>query len=295
VPTAIRKMLKEEVNALVSLIDDPAPEVFEAVSQRLYELGRDAIPVLEEYWAHSTNEYQQKLIEGVLQRINDNIAGEEARNWLAKGCKDIVEGAHLVAHLLFPELPLSDLQLQVDKLAKEVWLEINNNLTAFEKVKVINRVLYEEYHYSPDPLNLFAPHYFALNHVILTKKGNPLSLSLLYMAIAQQLGMPIYGISLPRNFILAYKDPYHGDDDTLPVSQRVLFYINPFNRGSVLSKKEIDYYLNQIKETPIDAYYLPCDNRTSIIKVLENLKLVYDQAKNEAQVARVEALLKIIG
>lgn len=287
-------MLNEEVNALVSLIDDPTPEVFDAVSQRLYELGQNAIPVLEAFWAHSTNEHQQKLIEGVLQRINDKIAGEEARDWLAKGCNNIIEGAHIVAHLLFPELRLVDLQAQVEKIAQEVWLEINNNLTAFEKVKIINQVLYEKYHYSPDPLNLFAPHYFALNHVILTKKGNPLSLSLLYMAVAQKLGMPVYGISLPRNFILAYKDPYHGDDDTLPVSQRVLFYINPFNRGSVLSKKEIDYYLNQIKETPLESYYLPCDNRTSIVKVLENLKLVYDQAKNESQVARIEALLKII-
>ena len=103
--------------------------------------------------------------------------------------------------------------------------------------------------------------------------------------------MPIYGISLPRNFILAYKDPYHGDDEGLPVSQRVLFYINPFNRGSVLSKKEIDYYLNQIKEAPQESYYLPCDNRTSIVKILENLKLVYEQAKNDVQVHRIDMIL----
>lgn len=287
-------MLNEEIKALVALIDDPSQEVFDAVSQRLFELGREAIPVLEDFWTHSNNEHQQRLIEGVLQRINDNITNEEVRAWMSKGCTDIVEGAHIVAHLLFPELPLADLQEHVERLSREVWLEINSNLTAFEKVKVINQVLYDRYHFSPDPLNLFAPHYFALNHVVLTKKGNPLSLSLLYMAIAQHLDMPIYGISLPRNFILAYKDPYHGDDETLPVSQRVLFYINPFNRGSVLSKKEIDYYLNQIKETPQESYYLPCDNKTSIVKVLENLRLVYDQAKNEGQIRRIDAILSIL-
>lgn len=284
-------MVNEEVKALIALIDDPSPDVFEAVSQRLYELGKDAIPSLEEYWAHSASEQQQRLIESVLQRINDNLMGDEVQRWLDNGCSSIIEGAYLVAQLLFPELSLDDLKEQVDKISREVWLEISSNLTAFEKVKHINHVLYEKYHFSPDPLNLFAPHYFALNHVILTQKGNPLSLSLLYMAVGQQLGMPIYGISLPRNFILAYKDPYHGDDEELPVSQRVLFYINPFNRGSVLSKKEIDYYLNQIKEAPQESYYLPCDNRTSIVKVLENLKLVYEQAKNDTQVHRIDLII----
>jgi Uncharacterized conserved protein len=284
-------MVNEEVKALIALIDDPSPDVFEAVSQRLFELGRDAIPSLEEFWAHLATEQQQRLIEDVLQRINDNLMGDEVQQWVDNGCSSIIEGSYLVAHLLFPELQLTELKEQVEKIAKEVWLEVSSNLTAFEKVKIINHILYEKYHFSPDPLNLFAPHYFALNHVILTQKGNPLSLSLLYMAVGQQLGMPIYGISLPRNFILAYKDPYHGDDESLPVSQRVLFYINPFNRGSVLSKKEIDYYLNQIKETPQESYYLPCDNKTSIVKVLENLKLVYEQAKNDVQVHRIDLII----
>jgi regulator of sirC expression with transglutaminase-like and TPR domain len=284
-------MVKEEVKALVALIDDPSSDIFEAVSQRLYELGSEAVPSLEEFWAHSATEQQQHLIEEVLQRINDNLMSVEVDKWVGNGCSNIIEGAYLVAHLLFPELTLTDLKEQVDKLSKEVWLQINNNLTAFEKVKLINQVLYEKYHFSPDPLNLFAPHYFALNHVILTQKGNPLSLSVLYMAIAQQLGMPVFGISLPRNFILAYKDPSHGDDEDLPVSQRVLFYINPFNRGSVLSKKEIDYYLNQIKEAPQESFYLPCDNKTSIVKVLENLKLVYEQAKNDVQVHRIDLVI----
>jgi regulator of sirC expression with transglutaminase-like and TPR domain len=284
-------MVKEEVKALVALIDDPSSDIFEAVSQRLYELGSEAVPSLEEFWAHSATEQQQHLIEEVLQRINDNLMSVEVDKWVDNGCSNIIEGAYLVAHLLFPELTLTDLKEQVDKLSKEVWLQINNNLTAFEKVKLINQVLYEKYHFSPDPLNLFAPHYFALNHVILTQKGNPLSLSVLYMAIAQQLGMPVFGISLPRNFILAYKDPSHGDDEDLPVSQRVLFYINPFNRGSVLSKKEIDYYLNQIKEAPQESFYLPCDNKTSIVKVLENLKLVYEQAKNDVQVHRIDLVI----
>lgn len=284
-------MVNDEVKALIALIDDPSPDVFEAVSQRLFELGRDAIPSLEDYWAHSASEQQQRLIEGVLQRINDNLIGAEVQSWINGGCKDIVEGAYIVAKIVFPELLLADLRAQVEKIAKEVWLEISSNLTAFEKVKVVNQVLYEKHHFSPDPLNLFAPHYFALNHVILTQKGNPLSLSLLYMAVGQHLGMPIYGISLPRNFILAYNDPYHGSDEKLPASQRVLFYINPFNRGSVLSKKEIDYYLNQIKEPPQESYYLPCDNKTSIVKVLENLKLVYEQAKNDIQVHRIDMVI----
>lgn len=287
-------MVNDEVKALVSLIDDPSPEVFEAVSQRLYDLGADVIPVLESFWSQSTNEHQQRLIENVLHRINENIARTEVTSWKAKGCDDIVEGAFIVAHLLFPDLELETLQGQVEKISKQVWIEISNNLTAFEKVKVINSILYDKFHFSPDPLNLFASHYFALNHVITTKKGNPLSLALLYMAVGQKVGLPIYGISLPRNFILAYKDPYHGEDESLPPAHRVLFYINPFNKGSVLSKKEIDYYLNQIKETPQDSYYLPCDNKTSIIKVLENLKLVFEQAKNDTQVDRVDDILKLL-
>jgi regulator of sirC expression with transglutaminase-like and TPR domain len=132
--------------------------------------------------------------------------------------------------------------------------------------------------------------------VILAKKGNPISLGIIYIAVAQKLGLPIYGVNLPKNFILAFIDEFYellGSDASNSNSDNVLFYINPFNHGAVLGKKEIDFFLKQQNIAPEDMFYQPCSNIEIIQRLLLNLIYSYEKLGYDSRIKDLQTLLKI--
>ena len=78
-----------------------------------------------------------------------------------------------------------------------------------EKVRVLNHIIFDVHGFSGNTANFHAPQNSYINNVLESKKGNPLSLSVLYAVIAQRLDVNIYGVNLPEHFILAYVEDSH--------------------------------------------------------------------------------------
>ncbi|MCG8582478.1 MAG: transglutaminase-like domain-containing protein, partial [Bacteroidales bacterium] len=73
----------------------------------------------------------------------------------------------------------------------------------------------------------------------------------------------------------------------------VLFYINPINKGAVLGRKEIEYFIKQQKLQPKEEYFLPCDNVTIIRRMLNNLSFGYDSKGEEGKRAEIQKILAL--
>ena len=287
---------KKEIEALINLLEDPDKKIFEEVSRNLLNRGLSIIPELEEAWEISSSQFQQEKIENLIQQIQINYTREELQGWIGDGASDLLEGAYFVAKYQYPDLEKSQLEDQIETIRKDVWLELNENLTALEKVKVLNQVIFKMYGLKRNSAQFYAPQNNYLNIVLETKKGNPISLSIIYSIVAQQLGLPIYGVNLPRNFILVYMDE-HKSQETYDeeLNANILFYINPFNYGSVLGRKEIDHFIKQQNLTPQRSFYIPCSNIDIIHRLLLNLSFAYEQAGNEGKVNNLKGLLEIFG
>ena len=130
-----------------------------------------------------------------------------------------------------------------------------------------------------------------LSEVLETKKGNPLSLSLIYSIISQNLDLPIYGVNLPHHFILAYLDRFSLYKTNDIFKTDVLFYVNPFSKGTVFSKKEIEYFLEQLKLEPQDDFFKPATNVSIIRRALSNLENSYTKLGNDDRVKEIKHLI----
>ena len=108
----------------------------------------------------------------------------------------------MVSRFQYPEIDIIQVEKEMQTISRKVWLEINDENTAFEIVKVINHVLFEQCGFTSSKSDFYAPQNSYINRVLESKKGNPLSLSILYSVIAQRLKIPIYGINLPNHFVL---------------------------------------------------------------------------------------------
>lgn len=286
------ELSNKDLNALINLLDDPDDKIFSTVREQLLNLGEKVIPVLENAWETSFNPLLQTRIENIIHRIQFEKILEAMAAWKKERSDNLWEGAMLVARYQYPDLHEEKLQKQIELIKQDVWLELNENLTALEKVKVINHIMFDVHRFGGNTENYHAPENSYLNKVIENKKGNPLTLSIIYLLIARQLNMPVYGINLPEHFVLAYIDEY--DDSNRPWEDKILFYINPFSKGAVFSRKEIDVFLKQLNIAPEKTYYVPCNNIHIVQRLLRNLMSAYTRSGNSEKVEEMEEMMKVL-
>jgi len=281
---------KSEIQALITLLDDPDVTISETVSKKLIEMGRGVIADLEKVWETTINEQMQSKLEILIQDIQFNDIQQTLIDWRDHESENLLKGAYIIACFQYPELKFERLTEELEKIRKDIWIELNDNLTALEKVRVFNHIMYEIHGFSGNTDNYYSPQNYYINQVLETKKGNPVSLAIIYSTLALKLDIPIYGVNLPKNFILAYKDKY-----AISKEDDILFYINPYNRGSVLGKREIDYFLKQQNIPPDTSYYNPCSNIIIIQRLLVNLISSYETIGQQDKIIRLKQLLDLFG
>lgn len=279
-------MKQDKLNAILTLLEDPDDEVFGLVSRNLFDEGVEIVPDLEKAWETTLDERLQQRLENLIGDIQFNGLLKDFKDWLEDGYEDLIYGAYLVSKFQFPDLAFTSILEAIEKIRADVWLEINNNLTALEKVRIINHVFYDIHDFGANTSNFYSPQNSYLNQVLETKKGNSVSLAIIYSNIATSLGIPIHGVNLPKNFILAYKDDYAFSEE------EVMFYINPFNKGAVLGKKEIDYFLKQQKIDPKESFYKPCSNKKIVQRLILNLVHAY---QNMGYKEKIKGLQQVNG
>ncbi len=283
----------KKIRALIDLLDDPDSEVFETVKNQLLRQGISVIPELEKTWESSLNDNLQNKIEKIIQDIQFQDTAINLQKWINNDKDNLLLGSYLIAKYQYPDLDYNKILKQIDVIKQDVWLELNENLTALEKIKILNHIFYDVHGFSSNTTNYYAPQNSFINIVLDTKKGNAVSLSIIYMHIAQNLGLPIYGVNLPKNFIIAYIDKQIFNN-ALNNEQSILFYINPFNKGAVFGKKEIDFFIKQKKIEPLKQYYFPCSNQVIINRLITDLIASYNKLGYPEKVKDLKLLQNII-
>jgi regulator of sirC expression with transglutaminase-like and TPR domain len=288
------RISKKEISALINLLDDPDEGIYTHVKDKFISFGTKVIPHLELAWEDSFDMIMQKRIEEIIHTIQYETVSKELCNWAKTEQDDLLKGILLVARYQYPDLDEEKLVKQVHQIKQDVWLEINDELTGPEKVKILNHIIFDVHQFSGNIANYHAPQNSFFNVVLESKKGNPVSLGILYMIVAQQLKIPVYGVNLPEHFIVAYVDElanlFNLSDNTAD-ADNVLFYINPFSKGIIFSKKDIDQFLVQLKLEPKASFYKPCSNLDIIKRVLRNLIYSYEKLGHVEKIEELNILL----
>ena len=123
-----------------------------------------------------------------------------------------------MATIQFPELAIQPSLDRLNEIAAGLGDRLRNFNDGREFVEKARAYLFEEMGFRGNEADFFDPLNSCLNQVLERRTGIPVSLSVLYMEVARRLAMPVFGIGLPRHFIIqfddgnyaAYIDPYHG-------------------------------------------------------------------------------------
>lgn len=195
----------------------------------------------------------------------------------------LAEAALLIAQEEYADLDVAANLARLDRIADSIKAQLALELDPRRIVEGINTHLFDELgfrgnreHYE-DPRNSF------LNDVIERRLGIPITLSVVYIEIGRLVGLPIAGVSLPGHFIVKY------------TAQPEPFWIDPFNRGNIMTREDCQQLLQQLYRETVpwnDAFLDPVSDHDILQRMLNNLKIIYaQQGEHRRALSAIERIL----
>ncbi len=261
----------KEISALLTLIDDPDEEVFSTVSERIVHYGCSIIPSLENLWENSVSEDVQERIEMLIHRLHYSDLITDLTEWRNSAYHDLLFGALLVAKFQYPELHTTPVLQEIEKIRRNVWLELNSYLTPLEQANVLSSIVYNYYNLKGTEVAYNNPDDFFIHKVLQTKKGNAVSNGILYLVLGELLDIPVKAINIPKQFVLAF---FHSDYDASAYTgnqqDKIHFYVDA-TTGQPFTHKDVENYFKRISVPPAPFYFKPLNHVRVIQMLIEEL------------------------
>ena len=283
-----------EIHALLALMDDPDETVYTHVRERLLSKGKEVLPFVES--AESTQQ-EDGLIKGRLALLKEGLQQTDVKealaDWMDLGGTDLWKGVQLVHSALDPTWNMAESMERFEALKKEIWLEMNEEQTALEQVRILNHVFFSLRAMESARRLPHVPMEALPSGVLEQKKGNPIGLGVLYLAVARALDIPLKGVNLPNHFILAYCDVAHVNEPEVTKGQSgILFYINPYSQGSVIGVDEVSEFLVEVGEGESVQHWRPSHPMEIIQRLVRNVAFATRESSGEERSNRLLSLFE---
>lgn len=273
--------------ALVTLLDDPDENIYQVIKQVIKSEKEQFVELLESETFQFDDSLKSERAQDLLSEIRQDILIKELEDWKSSSDKDLLKGIITLSKFQNPYLDVEALLKSIENIRRNIWLEFNDNQTAFEQVNIMNHLFFKVLGYECVSVSKKKPTAFDLESILQNKQGNALTLGLLYSVVAQSLDLPIFGIDLPGAFVLAHMDENHsmllGSQD---LAFGVLFYLDPTDQGKFLDANEILKFLDLHDIKPHRTYFEPTSNTQLLKRLLTEfeyaLKMRGDLKKMEA-------------
>jgi regulator of sirC expression with transglutaminase-like and TPR domain len=179
---------------------------------------------------------------------------------------DLGRAALTIAISDYSDLDVAGYLSRIDELAARVRARLGADPDVYSSVAALNWVLFQEYGFRGNRENYFDPRNSFLNEVLDRKTGIPISLSVVYMEVAQRIGLTLHGVGFPGHFLTKYR----GNAEEI--------VIDPFNAGEIRSRESLENMLYKLYggKIPFHADFLaPVTTKQILRRMLTNLKMIY--------------------
>jgi regulator of sirC expression with transglutaminase-like and TPR domain len=282
-----------ELQALLTLMDDPDESVYETVSEKLKSYGKEIIPQLKQLSESNTNNDLQDRLDNIIHHLQFDDLKKEFEFW-KNNSPDLLAGAMLVAKYIYPNIDSTTILKDIEKLRRNIWLELNNFLTPLEQINIIGSIIYNYHKQVGVPINYAKPSEFLINKVLEKRIGNTYGNGTLYLILCSLLDIPVAAVNIPNQFLLGY---FYEQYDIFNVSDKaaakIKFYIDPLN-GQMYSHKDVENYIRKTGLPIEDVYFKPFDNKSIIILLLSELSKCFDRETHAQNITELREIIKVV-
>ena len=266
--------------ALVSLLSDEDPAVYQTVREKILSFGPPAAEWVKPHVMSDDPALRRRARQIVLhferQAADDQFLGFCLRHGEEF---DLEQGAWLFALTCYPEINVEAYRAVLDEYAAELRNRLGSTTEPEKVITIINQYLFDELGFAGNEESYYEPENSYLNRVLDRRTGNPINLCLVYLLLTRRLRLPLAGIGLPGHFICRYQ------------STAAEVYLDPFNRGRFLTKADCVQYLVNANFSLRDDYLVPVSPRRFLLRICSNLHQIHQRLEQAVEAMRLQRYL----
>jgi regulator of sirC expression with transglutaminase-like and TPR domain len=199
----------------------------------------------------------------------------------------LLEAAASLAQDEYPDLDIQQVLGDVDQLQARLRRRISADAPQLQRLRALAQFFYRDMGFGGNVNDYHDPDNSYLNVVLRTRRGIPVSLAVLWLELAQGLGLNVCGVGFPGNFMVKASlaqgqvviDPFTGQSLS---REELLERLEPFQRAQGLTGEN---------EIPLGLYLQPCPPRDIVARMLRNLKEIHRTAEDWPRLLAVQERL----
>jgi regulator of sirC expression with transglutaminase-like and TPR domain len=223
-------------------------------------------------------DFPQALAPSILPFLaGDSLPGNLSHAYFAQlmadsGSLPLTEAACAIAQDAYPELDTLDALTQIDAFAATLARRMPKDAGVETKLRYLNRYFFHELGFCGNRNDYYNADNSFIHRVLQTRRGIPITLAVIYIDIAQQIGLRAQGVGFPGHFLVKIK---------LPAGEVIM---DPFT-GASLSRESLEEWLSEHAQVggsplPLQYYLKTAPAREILARMLRNLKQLYRQSAN---------------
>lgn len=258
-------MSEKQRSALVSLLADDDPAIYQTVRRTILSYGAEAGEWVRPHTLSSDPVLRRRATE-VLHYLLRQAADQRFHAFCLKHHGEecnIEEGCWLLSQTQYPDINPAAYEALLDNYAADLRERVDPKAGVEAVLATINHYLFNVVGFAGNEQNYYDPDNSYLTKVLDRRLGNPISLCLVYLAVSRRLHLPVTGIGMPGHFLCRYQ------------SSTFEIFIDAFNRGKLLTRADCIKYLVQTSYGYQESFLNPLSPRRMLLRMCTNLHQIY--------------------
>jgi len=273
-------LTSKQRTALISLLVDDDPAIYDMVRRRILDYGRVACEWLRPYMLSNDPAMRRRALE-IVHHLARRDSDERFLDFCLHNGEelDLEQAMGLLAQTQYPDTNPDAYRALYDHWAGELRARIDFAGEPAKILGAINQYLFGELGFAGNGHYADSPDSCYLNRVVDDRTGNPISLCAIYLFLTRRLRLPVTGIGLPGHFICRYQ------------STTIEIYIDAFRRGNFLTKADCIKHLVNTNHSLQEGYLTPVTSRRILQRACANLQQTYANLEMTEEATRTQRYL----
>jgi regulator of sirC expression with transglutaminase-like and TPR domain len=259
--------------AILGLLDDPSPVVREELLKELRRLEDVGVSLMRKALREQSGG-PLKAAEYFLQQLTGPDPVTAVVEFIHSLHYELETGMILLSRVLHPDMPVETIHQPLGQIARRVREVMPVPASGWERCKAMNRVLFHEFGFRGNAEDYEDPYNSFMHTVLRRRKGIPVSLTVLYLLVAERCGLEVVPIAIPGHFLVGcFLD---GEP----------FYLDAYNRGRLIGHEDLREYLTRLRVHYDPQWLSPATASEVLCRVCRNLSHHF-YLKNSPRNARI--------
>lgn len=270
------ELSEQERRALITLLADEDPYVYERVREKIVASGPGAVQWLKPHLV-SSDPLVRRRARAITQLFERHTADNDFTLFcLTSGNDlDLEYGALLLSRTAYPDVNIHGYSALLDNYAAELRSRLAHSTTAGEILMCLRKYVFGELRFVGNRENEMDRRNGYLSRVMDRRIGNSITLCTLYLVLARRLNLPVTGIALPWHFLCRYQN------------SSVEVYIDAFDRGKLLSKADCARFLVWPGQKSSEWSLSPVSTRQMLLRMCTNLYQMHIVSRDSEEAKRL--------